>query len=70
MEVIIKSRDKKKVMKATVTITLALSMTLIPKIFLSELYIIYTKKMYVIKKNQNQEDKGLLIYKINSYLKN
>lgn len=70
MEVIIKSRDKKKVMKATVTITLALSMTLIPKIFLSELYIIIYEKMYVIKKNQNQEDKGLLIYKINSYLKN
>lgn len=44
MEVIIKSRDKKKVMKAIVTITLALSMTLIPKIFLSELYIIYTRK--------------------------
>lgn len=44
MEVIIKSRDKKKVMKATVTIILALSMTLIPKIFLSELYIIYTRK--------------------------
>lgn len=44
MEVIIKSRDKKKVMKATVTITLALSMTLIPKIFLSKLYIIYTRK--------------------------
>lgn len=48
-------------MKTTVTITLALSMTLIED-FSIQLYIIYIKKMC------NQENKDLLIYNINSYL--
>lgn len=48
-------------MKTTVTIILALSMTLIED-FSIQLYIIYIKKMC------NQENKDLLIYNINSYL--
>lgn len=48
-------------MKTTVTITLALSMTLIED-FSIQLYIIYIKKMC------NQDNKDLLIYNINSYL--
>lgn len=48
-------------MKTTVTIILALSMTLIED-FSIQLYIIYIKKMC------NQENKNLLIYNINSYL--
>lgn len=48
-------------MKTTVTIILALSMTLIEDFFI-QLYIIYIKKMC------NQENKDLLIYNINSYL--
>lgn len=48
-------------MKTTVTIILALSMTLIED-FSIQLYIIYIKKMC------NQDNKDLLIYNINSYL--